>query len=164
MNRFYTTLLMTLLTVSVTFAQSVTEPGNNISKSITQMRIEFPQLRYIQTDEKGALYEDGYPQDGIAVFFYVKNNLVVEEFMIVQSADRFPRLWFDEMAKSLYNYSAAYSVNSFNSHHWCYSTFQIHLIYVSENGINTAMIVYEKGGYRTGISQQAFYDKYKSNR
>jgi hypothetical protein len=58
------------------------EPGNNLGKSLSTMKQEFPELRYIKTDQKGEQYEDGYPQDGIATFFYFRNNRVVEECMI----------------------------------------------------------------------------------
>lgn len=140
------------------------EPENNIGKSLSQMQREFPELRYLKTDSKGAQYEDGYPQDGIAVFFYFNKNIVIEECMICQSKDGFPRMWFDKMNNAFVkNYPARFSVNRYNVKHWCYSTFSVHLIYVSEQGTNTALIVYEKGGYNTGITRAEFSKKYESH-
>ena len=60
------------------------------------------------------------------------------------------------------NYPPGFGVSNYNSKHWCYSTFQVHLIYVSENRKNTALIVYEKGGYETGITGKDFFEMYNS--
>ena len=155
-------LLLFVLSILPSFAQN-NEPANNIGKSLSLMKQQFPELRYIETDSKGDKYEDGYPQDGIAVFFYLKDNLVIEECMIIQSNDDFPRMWFDKMVDEfISNYSPGFGVSNYNSKHWCYSTFQVHLIYVSENRKNTALIVYEKGGYETGITGKDFFEMYNS--
>lgn len=82
--------------------------------------------------------------------------------MIVQSNDGFSRMWFDKMADSfITNYSPEFGTNGYNAYHWCYSTFSVHLIFVSEDNINTAMIVYEAGGWETGITGADFFKKYK---
>ena len=160
MRRLTLTIFATLVLIC-TYAQT-NEPGNNIGKSLAQMKQLFPELRYIGTDSKGTKYEDGYPQDGIATFFYFKDNKVIEECMIVQSNDSFPRIWFDKMVDEfITNYPAAFGTNSYNVKHWCYSTFQVHLIYISEDGTNTALIIYEDGGYDKGVTAKAFFEKYR---
>lgn len=158
-------ILIILAALSLVRAYAQTnEPGNNIGKSLSQMKQLFPALRYVKTDSKGTQYEDGYPQDGIAIFFYFKENHVVEECMIVQSNDRFPRMWFDTMVDTFVtNSQPGFGTSSYNATHWCFSTFQVHLIYFSENGTNTALIVYEAGGYNTGITRKDFFEKYKLN-
>lgn len=157
-------LLTIIATISVVFGYAQNkEPGNNIGKSLIVMKQLFPELRYIKTDSKGVEYEDGYPQDGIATFFYFKNDRVVEECMIVQSNDGFPRMWFNQMVDTfITNYPPGFGTNSPNSYHWCYSTFQVHLLYVSERGTNTALLVYETGGYNTGVTGKDFFEKYGS--
>jgi len=141
------------------------EPGNNIGKSLSMMRQLFPELRYVKTDAKGMLYEDGYPQDGIAMFFYFRNDIVVEECLIVQSSNGFARAWYDAMVDSFINYSSVCAVSGYNVHRFCYSSFIVHLIYESEGGINTAMIIYEEGGcgYFSGMTPKEFFEKYSSN-
>ena len=80
-----------------------------------------------------------------------------------QPNDGFPRMWFDQMADTFVtNYPASYSVSGYNAKHWCYSTFQVHLIFVSENGLNTALIIYEAGGSYTGVTGKEFFEKYNS--
>lgn len=139
------------------------EPGNNIGTSLAVMKTKFPELRYIGHDEKGDKYEDGYPQDGVAVFFYFKNGRVSEECMIVQSTDGFPKMWHDQMLDEiLTKYPAGFGTMSSIAHHWCYSTFQLHLIYIEENRLNTAMIIYEDGGYDTGVTGAEFFRKYQN--
>lgn len=161
MKRLIASIFATLV-LACAYAQT-NEPGNNIGKTLSQMKQLFPELRYTKTDSKGTQYEDGYPQDGIATFFYFKDNKVVEECMIVQSNDGFPRMWFDKMVDSFVtNYPPGFGTSSYNAKHWCYSTFQVHLIYVSEKGTNTALIVYEEGGYNTGVTGKDFFEKYKS--
>lgn len=143
-----------------TYAQN--EPNCNIGKSLTQMKKDFPELRFTKTDTKGDQYMDGYPQDGIGVFFYMKDDIVIEECMIVQSNDGFPRMWYDKMVDSFVsNYPPGFGTSGYNANHWCYSTFSVHLIYVSENNINTAMIIYEAGGWKTGVTGAKFFEKYK---
>lgn len=160
MKRLITTIFATLI-LACAYAQT-NEPGNNIGRTLSQMKQLFPELRYTKTDSKGTQYEDGYPQDGIATFFYFKDNKVIEECMIVQSNDGFPRMWFDKMVDSFVtNYPPGFGTSGYNAKHWCYSTFSVHLIFVSENNINTAMIVYEAGGWKTGITGADFVKKYK---
>lgn len=160
MKRLITTVFATLI-LACAYAQT-NEPGNNIGRTLSQMKQLFPELRYTKTDSKGTQYEDGYPQDGIATFFYFKDNKVIEECMIVQSNDGFPRMWFDKMVDSFVtNYPPGFGTSGYNAKHWCYSTFSVHLIFISENNINTAMIVYEAGGWKTGITGADFVKKYK---
>ncbi len=121
------------------------EPGCNIGKSLVTMKQEFPDLRYVKTDSKGDEYEDGYPQDGIAFFFYFKNGYVIEECMICQSNDGFPYMWYGSLVKSFtkkYNYALV--ANEMNYKKFMFSYFYVNIIYVSENGKNTALVVYEK--------------------
>ena len=77
MKRLITTVFATLI-LACAYAQT-NEPGNNIGRTLSQMKQLFPELRYTKTDSKGTQYEDGYPQDGIATFFYFKDNKVIEE-------------------------------------------------------------------------------------
>ena len=70
------------------------EPGNNLGKTISELRQVFPNARYVRTEAKGDFYTDGEdPSEGLSCFFYLKNNRVVEECMIIQSNDGFPSRW-----------------------------------------------------------------------
>ena len=138
------------------------EPACNIGKSLSVMKQLFPELRYVKSDAKGDEYEDGYPEDGTAIFFYFKDGKVIEECMIVQSNDGFARSWYNSMVDAMLKYPYGFGTSSYNAKHWVYSIFTLHLIYVSENGTNTAMIIYEKGGYNTGVTGADFFKKYNN--
>lgn len=131
------------------------EPGCNIGSSLYSMKHNFPNLRYIKTDEKGDLYEDGYSENGIAMFFYFKDNYVVEECMICQSNDDFSLDLYNSFVSSFNDkYYSALKKNTPNEKQYVFSTFNINLIYVSENGKNTVMIVYEKNNTGTSSYSQ----------
>ncbi len=141
-----------LLSAQVSFARS-NEPATNIGATLSAMKMKFPELRYIGTDEKGDEYEDGHPEDGIGVFFYFKNNMVTEECVIVQSDDGFARQLFNSWVDGLYiRYPGLCSKSSYNAKHILFSNFRLHIIFVTENGTNTALLVYEKGGWDDGIN------------
>ena len=109
-------LIVFILAICDITAYAQDKPGNNLGKSLSIMRQEFPELRYIRTDEKGDFYEDGYPEDGIAMFFYFRNSLVIEECMICESTDGFPKMWYDKMWESFASkYPYAVTQNTYNS-------------------------------------------------
>lgn len=137
-------LILFIFLSAVFSAYAQNKPGNNLGKSLYTMKKEFPELRYLRTDDKGDFYEDGYPEDGIAMFFYFKNNAVIEECMICESTDGFSKMWYDELWKTFSSkYSYAITENTYHSKIFDFKTFKIRLIFYSENGKNTALIVYE---------------------
>lgn len=142
-------LLLAFLTCLTLFAQ---EPGNNLGKSLSLMKKEFPELRYIKTDQKGEQYEDGFPQDGISMFFYFNNNVVIEECMICQSNDGFSLDWFRSLCKEFNkNWPSNLRTNTLTHKEFEFSYFLVDIIFVSENGQNTALIVYsqKQGGVQS---------------
>ena len=142
MKRILTIIAMVFAILSA-FAQS--QPGNNLGKSLLTMKQEFPELRYLRTDEKGDFYEDGYPEDGIAMFFYFNGNAVTEECMICESTDGFSKMWYDSMWESFASkYAYAVVENTYHSKKFRFRGYVINLIFYAENGKNTALIVYQK--------------------
>lgn len=93
----------------------------------------------------------------VLVFFLHKNGMVIEECMMVQSNDGFPQMWFTSMVNAFSNYPPKFKVDKRNVKHLCYSTFSVHIIYISEHDTNTAMIIYETGGWKTGITYEDFW-------
>lgn len=140
MKKFIALLVLATLSLSC-YSQ---EPGCNIGKSLSTMKQLFPELRYIKTDSKGDEYEDGYPEEGIGIFFYFKNGYVIEECLICKSDDKFPLVWFNSMAESFNKkYSHALRRNAKYDKEYVFSNFSVYLIFVSERGTNTALIVYK---------------------
>ena len=136
-------LFLFIFSFIITTALYAQETGNNLGKSLSEMKLKFPELRYIKTDQKGDEYEDGYPQDGIATFFYFRNGYVIEEAMIIQDTNDFPYDWYKAQVnafKSKGNYLRYIPESGHTT--FVYSYFNIELIYVEENGKKTALIVY----------------------
>lgn len=142
MKKLLTTFMMIVIAIS-TYAQD--KPGNNLGKSLYAMKQEFPELRYLGSDENGDRYQDGYTEDGISVFFRIRNNSVVEECMICDSEDGFSKMWFDEMWKSFstkWPYSV--KVNKPYSKMFDFGYFKILMTFSQERGTNRALILYSR--------------------
>ena len=143
-------VFLILFSASISFAK---EPATNVGSTLSEMKSIFPELRYIGSDEKGDKYEDGYPENGVALFFYFKNDILIEECMIVQSYDGFAYDVYNSWVQEIYiKYPGAQGRAGLNFKHVMYTHFRMHIIYESENGVNTALLIYEKGGSRDGMT------------
>lgn len=137
------TLIVLLISVCVTYAQN--KPQNNLGKSLYTMKREFPELRYLGKDNAGDRYQDGYTEDGISLYFLLRNNVVVEECMICDSYDGFSQMWFNEMWKSFSSkWPYAVKVNNPYSKEFDFGSFKIILAFGRENGVNRALIKYSR--------------------
>ena len=151
-------VLATLFFASITmvcFARG-NEPGNNLGKTLQELWLVFPNARYVSTDFNVDYYTDGEdPSEGVSCFFYWKNNRVVEEGMIVQSDDGFPKMTYDQFLNTFSKYLnvAAFSIGV---NHMCFSTFSMHIMYFSEYGKNTFLLLYLAGGAENGITYSDF--------
>lgn len=138
-------LIIFMLIVIAISAYAQDKPGNNLGKSLYVMKQEFPELRYLSSDENGDRYQDGYTEDGISMFFRIRNNSVVEECMICDSDDGFSKMWFDELWKSFstkWPYSV--KVNKPYSKMFDFGSFKILMTFSQERGTNRALILYSR--------------------
>lgn len=134
-----------MLIVIAISAHAQDKPGNNLGKSLYVMKQEFPELRYLGSDENGDRYQDGYTEEGISMFFRIRNNSVVEECMICDSDDGFSKMWFDELWKSFsakWPYSV--KVNKPYSKMFDFGSFKILMTFSQERGSNRALILYSR--------------------
>jgi len=119
------------------------EPKNNLKSSLYELKQKFPALEFITTNEKGDQYSDGKPSDGIGVFFYVKNNIVVEEAMVVQSNDGFAMDYFKKVTTSFIQAGNYLGTNfSVNKNRFIYSYFYIDVLNYTLENKNTTFIAY----------------------
>ena len=101
--RFFVALLF-VFTATLCYARG-DEPGNNLGKTISELRQVFPNAHYVRTEAKGDFYTDGEDtSEGLSCFFYLKNNRVIEECMIIQSNDGFPKMVYDRWIKTFSKY------------------------------------------------------------
>lgn len=154
---FFTALLVTMF---LSVKAKTGEPGNNLGKTLIELRQVFPNVRYVRTEAKGDFYTDGEdPSEGICCFFYLNGNRVIEECMIVQSYDDFPQNVYNSW---LNTFSKYISVSAFGNgvNHMCFSTFSTHIMFFSEQGKNTALLVYQAGGVNNGVTYNDFMNKW----
>lgn len=143
-------ILLFLFSVQTSYAR---EPATNVGTSLSVMKSKFPELRFIGSDEKGDKYEDGYPENGIAMFFYFKDDILIEECMIVQSYDGFAYDVYNSWIQEIYlKCPGSQGRCGLYFKHVMYPHFRMHIIYESENGVYTALLIYEKGGSRDGMT------------
>ena len=126
------------------FPCNAIEPGNNLGKTLSQMKRDFPDLRYITTDAKGDKYQDGYTEEGISIYFYIKNQKVVEECLICQSNDGFAKMWFDSMVEGFKENTSYRNIRQPEPgfYQFVYSSFKINLFYIVQDGLENALIIY----------------------
>lgn len=132
------------------------EPGNNLGKTLSQLQQVFPHVRYERTESKGDFYSDGEDSsEGITCFFYLKNNRVVEEGMVVMSDDGFPKMVYDSWIKSFSKYMR-YAAFGCGANHMCFSNFTMHIMYFPGQQQNTALLLYRAGGVNNGLTYNEF--------
>ena len=156
--RYYVTIIFVFITTLCSARGN--EPGNNHGKTISELLQVFPNARYVRTEVKGDFYTDGEdPSEGLSCFFYLKNNRVIEECMIIQSNDGFPKMVYDQWINTFSKYM---SVAAFGDgvNHMCFSTFSMHIMFFAEYGKNTALLVYQAGGVNNGITYNDFMNKW----
>ena len=119
------------------------EPKNNLNSSLSELKQKFSELKYISTDEKGDQYSDGTPTDGIGVFFYLKNNYVIEEAIVVQSNNGFAKEYFRTISNSFIQ-AGNYLDSSLSSEkkRFIYSYFYIDILNYTPEDTNTTLVVY----------------------
>lgn len=136
------------------------EPGNNLGKTISELRQVFPNARYVRTEAKGDFYTDGEdPSEGLSCFFYLKNDRVIEECMIIQSNDGFPKMVYDQWINTFSKYMQVAAFGD-GVNHMCFSTFSTHIMFFTEQDKNTALLVYQAGGVNNGVTYNDFMNKW----
>ncbi len=130
--------------VSMTIYAQVNEPENNIGKSLSEMQQKYPELRFIGSDEKGDQYMDGYKKDNMATFFYLRDDQVVEEYIICESTSDAPYAWYKSKVALFDQKYYSAGRNIVYGKEYSFSTFRVKLICVTSEGIQTALLIYEK--------------------
>lgn len=150
-------LLIIIATNSSLYAQN--EPKTNIGKSLSEMRVDFPNLRFIEHTSNGDHYQAGVTEHGVSAFFTFKNNRVIGECVMVRSKTGAAKAWFDKVKSDMIALSSA--VYNETDVHQLYSTFSCHLYFSKENDEYCSALYYNEGGWKDGIVGTDFYKMYK---
>ena len=157
MNKLLLVLFIPLLFPLLSNAQN--EPATNIGKSLIEMKVKFPELRFLEHTTNGDNYQDGYTKDGISIFFTFKGNRVISESLMVESNDGFAKEWYEELKEGMI--PGVQSVYNERDIHQLYSTFTCHLYFTVDFGKYCTSLYYFEGGWKNGISGSDFYNAYK---
>lgn len=130
--------------VCLTMSAQVDEPENNIGLSLSSLQQKYPELRFVKSDEKGDQYMDGYKKDNMATFFYVKDNQCIEETVICESTTDAPYAWYKSKVALFDQKYYSAGRNIVYGKEYSFSHFRVKLICVTAEGIQTAMLIYEK--------------------
>lgn len=141
------------------FAVAQNEPTTNLLKSLSQMKRDFPELRFLEHTEDGDNYQDGYTTDGISVYFTFKDDVVVTECIRVCSNNDFAWDWYRKMKKEMPR--GIYSVYNEYDVHQLYTLFSGHLLYSADGSKCHCSLYYIVKGWGNGIDGMAFEKGFK---
>lgn len=130
--------------VNITVYAQIDEPENNIGQTLSAMQKKYPELRFVASDEKGDQYADGYQKNNMATFFYFKDDQCIEEYIICESTDDSPYIWYKSKVALFDQKYYSAGRNIVYGREYSFSTFRVKLICVTSEGTQTALLIYEK--------------------
>ena len=130
--------------VNVTVYAQIDEPENNIGQTLSAMKKKYPELIFVASDEKGDQYADGYQKNNMATFFYFKDDQCIEEYIICESTDDSPYIWYKSKVALFDQKYYSAGRNIVYGREYSFSTFRVKLICVTSEGTQTALLIYEK--------------------
>ena len=126
------TLFVLLCLILPAIAQ---EPQNNLGKSLEQLKVIFPEIKYWAESSEGTMYKYGDE-----MVFIIKGDRLVSETLYVEGDGNYPHDWFLATAKAFLKTNYIHKFGDEKSIIFIYSYFQVHLMYSSYN--NSASISY----------------------
>ena len=75
-------IFLFIISIIITSALYAQEPGNNLRKTISQIRQEFPNLKYNRNDKGYDMYNSA-AEDRDFTSFYFKNGILVGEYTYI---------------------------------------------------------------------------------
>lgn len=129
--------ILTLFVLSCFILPAIAqEPQNNLGKSLEQLKVKFPELKYWTETSEGTTYKYG---DEMA--FVIKNNRLVSETMYVEGNGSYPYDWFLATVKAFMKTNYIHKIGDEKSVIFIYSYFQVHIMYSSFD--NSSLISYD---------------------
>lgn len=118
---------------------NASEPGNNLNKSLYEIKQNFPDCVYWCESGRGQYYKT--TDDELPIMFEIQNNKVISEFMLVTGSGSFPKDWYNSTRRAFLNSNYRSVLNDVNSCTFIYSYFTVYIRY--DDYENNASITYE---------------------
>jgi hypothetical protein len=124
-------LLLFLFTTVALFAQ---EPGNNLRKTIPQLRQSFPDL-IVWGYERGGI--QNYKSPEADILFETKNGIVIAEFASIEGEDGYLQGLYQSLLKSFSKNAKTYRWGgNKNSISFFYSYFHVYISYTPNESVS----------------------------
>lgn len=145
-------IFLFIISIIITSALYAQEPGNNLRKTISQIRQEFPNLKYNRNDKGYDMYNSA-AEDRDFTSFYFKNGILVGEYTYI--FDYSGSSYIHDLYHSLINTFAKYggkhyrtTSSGYDITYFRYSYFTVKFA----NYGNQLQIYYELNGLNIEIS------------
>lgn len=149
MKKIIFLLLFPLITLCA-FAQ---EPGNNLGKSIAQIKQNFPNLIYSRIDKGYEVYKSKGEDEDFTSFYFSNGRLVSEETFIFDdtSNGNYINHLYSSLALKLLNFNGKVKRRRYSDSDITFFYFSDFIIKVA-NYRNQLQILYELKGYNINIT------------
>lgn len=132
------------------FAQ---EPGNNLGKSITQVKQEFPNLVYSRFDKGYKVFKSKGEDEDFTAFYFDNGKLVSEETFIFDYASSgvyISRL-YSSLVSKFSKYNSKHKRKKYSDSDITFFFFSNYIIKIANYG-NQLQILYELKGYNINVT------------
>lgn len=119
---------------SVNQEASVVEPGNNLNKTLAQIKAMFPDISFLGKTEFGEGY--GCSDEGTHYYWWFKDNHCIKESMIIEQNypnDVFPRAYYEQLIESFDKSNYKSRIYDIIGYSYEYSYFTIRIQYYDAN-------------------------------
>ena len=138
MKRLSFLLLSILMCISL-FAQ---EPGNNLRKTIPQLRQSFPDLVIWGYERSGI---QNYKSPEADILFETKNGIVIAEFASFEGDDGYLQGLYQSLIKSFSRNAKSYRWGrDKNSINYYYSHFYVYISYTPNESVSISYDLYQE--------------------
>ncbi len=120
------------------------KPKNNLRIPLSELKKAFPDLKYNGPAGEYQVYIDGDVSEGVFSKFFLKNNRVLKEQLIVRSTNGFARDWFNSTSSSFTEKGGWVSYNmGVNENIYRYGNFKLVITYRSLSSYYETIVDYE---------------------
>lgn len=133
--------ILLLLASIVCHAQN---PGSHLGTTLDALKERFPELRYVETDARGDVYQDGQTQEGVSFTMHIKDNIVTEQCMVMQRDDMLPLTIFQTDADDFKKrFPSCCTLDEEYSKRYVFPSCIVTFEYSTKDGVNTYKMDYK---------------------
>lgn len=137
--------ILSILLFLATVVCHAQNPGSHLGTTLDSLKERFPELRYVETDARGDVYQDGQTKEGASLFFHVISNTVTEQLMTIQRDDTIPLTVFNSEADSFKKrFSELCTLDEEHSKRYVFPSCTVAIEYSTKDGVHAVKIEYRR--------------------